>query len=293
LLHGLAELRVTWGYRLSACHVHHGISPHATEWQAFCRDLCDRLAISLQTAEVDVPRDAPEGLEAAARACRYQVFSKLDANWLILAHHRNDQAETLLFNLMRSGGVHGARAMPEVRTLRPGLRLLRPLLRVSRDELEAYLSRHGLQWVDDESNADLQLSRNYLRQRVIPALKLRFPAADERLALAAERFAEAAELLDDLARLDLGETPAQFPIPLARLLVLKEPRARNLLRFLLGQQGVMIPGEVRLREALRQLLEARPDRHPSVVLGDWRLFRQGKEVCLEKTLGVLTEIKLK
>jgi tRNA(Ile)-lysidine synthase len=291
LLHALAALRRARGYHLAACHVHHGISENAERWLEFCCQLCDRLTIPLRIARVNVSRTAPEGLEAAARACRYRVFSEIEADWLILAQHRDDQAETLLFNLLRSGGIHGARAMPEVRVLRPGLHLLRPLLRVSRTEIEAYLERNELQWVDDESNSDIRLSRNYLRHCVMPLLRQRFPSVDERFSLATERFSEAAGLLDDLACLDLCEASARFPFPLARLRGLSEPRARNLLRFLLAQQGVMIPSEVRLREALRQMLEAKQDRHPSVILGGWRLFRKGAEICLEKTLGAGIKLK--
>ncbi len=296
LLHALWVLQPSWGYSLAACHVHHGLSVHADAWLSFCRQLCTACAIPLKAVHITVPPNAPEGLEAAARARRYEVFAASEADWLILAQHRHDQAETLLFNLLRSGGVHGARAMPEVRLLRQGLSVLRPLLSVSRDSLEAYLQKNALQWVDDESNADLRWSRNYLRHRVMPALRERFPAADACLARAAGRFAEAADLLDDLARLDAGAVPLLFPFPVAGLSSLPEARARNLLRYLLSQQGVMIPSEARLREGLRQILQAKSDRHPSVMLGAWRLFRRKNTVCLEKTLenrGEPSEIKLK
>ena len=283
LLHALLALQKSWGhsYSLAACHVHHGLSTYADEWLSFCQQLCEDCAVPLIAVRVVVPSRSPEGLEAAARARRYEAFSALEADWLILAQHRNDQAETLLFNLLRSSGVHGARAMPEARQLRPGLSVLRPLLRVSRDSLEAYLHKHALQWIDDESNADIRWSRNYLRHRVMPALRERFPAADASLARAAGRFAEAADLLDDLARLDAGDAPLQFPFPVAGLSGLPEARARNLLRFLLARQGVMIPSEARLREGLRQILQAKSDRHPSVFLGTWRLFRSRNMVCLE------------
>lgn len=285
LLHALWVLQKTWGhtYTLAACHVHHGLSTRADEWLNFCQQFCATLNIPLQTAHVMVPRHAHEGLEAAARARRYEIFAALEADWLVLAQHRSDQAETLLLNLLRSSGVHGARAMPEVRLLRPGLRVLRPLLRVSRDALEAYLQRHALLWVDDESNADIRWSRNYLRHRVMPVLTERFPAADACLARAAGRFAEAADLLDDLARLDAGDAPLHFPFPVATLSSLPEARARNLLRYLLAQQGVMIPSAAKLREGLRQIQHAKCDRHPSVLLGMWRLFRSKNTVCLEKT----------
>ncbi len=283
-LFALKELQVRFGYRLDACHINHGISPHAPEWQRFCERFCDTIGVALKVVAIDVPRGAPEGLEAAARERRYEIFAELDADWLVLAQHRGDQAETLLFNLLRGSSVHGARAMPEIRELRAGLRLLRPLLGLSRLDIEDYLRTRFLSWVEDESNADQRFSRNFLRHRIMPELCVRFPAAEERLATSAERFAEAAALLDELARVDLAGSSPRFPVRVDRLAALSEPRARNLLRFLLAQQGVRIPAEARLREFLRQLLDARQDRHPSVVFGDWHLFRKRGEVWIEKIL---------
>lgn len=285
LLHGLHMLQEDFAYRytLSACHVHHGLSAHADAWQAFCQDFCQRLQIPLHCAAVQVPRDSDLGLEAAARELRYAVYRQLDADCLLLGQHLADQAETVLFNLLRSGGVHGVRGMPELRELRPGLLLLRPLLAVSRPAIERYLQAHGQSWIDDESNLEQQYARNFLRQRIIPELRTRFPAVEDRLAAAAGRFAEAAHLLDELALIDLAGQAAEFPVPVTRLAGLEEARARNLLRYLLARQGVKIPSEARLKEALRQLLTAAADRHPAVMLGEWRLFRRQRQVWLEKT----------
>lgn len=293
LLCALHELQADIGYELSACHVNHGLSPHADAWQTFCSQLCQHLQIPLTCTAVVVSRHSPEGLEAAARHCRYEVYSRLTVDYLLLGQHRGDQAETLLFNLLRGSGVHGARGMPELRWLRPDLAVLRPLLSVPRTEIERYLQRRGMSWIDDESNADERYSRNFLRQRIMPELRTRFPAAEEKLAAAAGRFVEAAELLDALAVTDLGDRSASFPVPIDILAVLTEPRVRNLLRYLLAQQGVRIPSEVRFKEAVRQFLEAAPDRHPSLKLGEWRLFRQRRELKLEKTLGIVSHNEIK
>jgi tRNA(Ile)-lysidine synthase len=158
---------------------------------------------------------------------------------------------------------------------------LRPLLTVGRSDIADYAEAHGLPWVDDHSNADTRYSRNYLRHDVLPAIGSRFPAVEERLASAAARFAEAADLLDDLARLDLGARPSAFPVEVAFLAALTEPRARNVLRYLLAVQGVGIPGEERLAEALRQCLEAGADRHPAVSFGSHVLRRRHGWLVLE------------
>jgi len=280
LLHVVQGLRAGLGYRLSACHVNHRISPKAAEWQAFCQDFCRKLDVPLDTIAVDVPRGSAEGLEAAARTQRYAAFGGVDADWILLGQHRDDQAETMLFNLLRGTGLLGAAGMPEVRSLRPGLALLRPLLEVDRKDIDGYLLHNALEWVEDESNSDTGYSRNFMRHRVMPLLQTRFPAMAGSLAAAAGRFAEARMLLDDLALADLAGTPPSFPIPLARFANLPEPRGRNLLRFLLTRHGVRIPSEERLVEALRQLCDARPDRHPAVAFGDKQLRRMRGEVHL-------------
>jgi tRNA(Ile)-lysidine synthase len=160
-------------------------------------------------------------------------------------------------------------------------RLLRPLLSVGRERIVEYATIHGLSWVDDESNANIQLSRNFLRHSIVPALKSRFPAAESRLALAAMRFEEAADLLDDLALVDLGPQSPEFPLPVKLLSSLPEARARNVLRFLLSQYGVGIPSEARIVEAVRQLIDAAPDRHPILQFGHARLVRRKGLVVLE------------
>ncbi|MDP1957615.1 MAG: tRNA lysidine(34) synthetase TilS, partial [Rhodocyclaceae bacterium] len=261
---------------LSALHVHHGISPHADQWDIFCRDYCARLRVPYVSVRVTVEAASQEGLEAAARRVRHAEFAAADVDWIMLAHQRDDQAETLLFNLLRGSGVSGAAAMREKNG-----RLLRPLLSVGRAEVERYMRLHQLDWCEDESNADTRHARNFLRRNILPALTGRFPAAAKNLAAAAARFAEAQALLGALALVDLGDAAAEFPLELAKLRVLSEPRARNLLRYLLASHNVQIPSEARLREALRQMLAAAPDRHPAQAFGQHRLLRRRGWIYLE------------
>jgi tRNA(Ile)-lysidine synthase len=272
LLHGLARLQKDG---LSALHIHHGISPNADRWAMFCENYARQLGVPFACAHVVVDRDSTDGLEAAARRARHQAFADSKADWIVLAHHRNDQAETLLFNLLRGAGIAGAAAMRESNG-----RLLRPLLSVGRDEIECYARAQQLDWIEDESNAEIRHSRNFLRHRILVPLIQRFPAAARNLAGAAARFAEAQDLLDTLARQDLdGRT--EFPVPVAILQALDEPRARNALRYLLARHAVPIPSEARLREALRQMLTAGIDRHPALHLGHHRLLRRCGQIYLE------------
>jgi tRNA(Ile)-lysidine synthase len=263
LTHVLSRLGLAG--RLSAIHVHHGLSPNADAWADFCARYCRGLDVPLSVCRVAVDRSAGEGLEAAARRARYAAFADGAADCLLLAQHRGDQAETLLHNLLRGTGVTGAAAMPDERRF-GNLRLIRPLLDVARSEIESYARHHGLEWVEDESNGDLSLTRNFLRHQALPLLSERFPAAEAALAQAAANFSEAAVLLDALAELDWVQASAGDA---ARLVVLRQlslPRLKNLLRHRLHQLGWRVPVAARLDEFARQLQSAAPDRHPELVL---------------------------
>lgn len=276
LLHGLRQLAPRRQLLLTSLHVHHALSPNADRWEDHCRALCAASGIVLAVARVAVERNSADGLEAAARRARHAAFARVPGDWIVLAHHRDDQAETVLFNLLRGSGLRGAAAMAETNG-----RLLRPLLDVGRDAIEAYAREHKLRWIEDESNGDTRFARNHLRHEVLAGLQERFPGSAANLAAAARRFAEAQTLLDDLAVLDLGAHAADFPLDLSVLESLAEPRARNLLRYLLQCRHIGIPSEERLREILRQLTHAASDRHPAAVFGAWRILRRAGRVAVE------------
>lgn len=239
---------------LSALHVHHGISPNAEAWTGFCEQLCRQLDVPLSVVRVNVPRDSGEGLEAAARRMRHAVFADCAADWLALAHHRDDQAETVLLNLLRGAGVAGAAGMLPERPQPCGPVILRPLLDVPRSALEQYAAEHGLRWIEDESNDDLHYRRNFLRRDVLPRLEEKFPGTQQSLARAAGHFAEGAALLDDLAAIDRAalSTPADR-IALNGFNALSSARARNLLRFAWIAAGFRAPDTRWIEEALWQL----------------------------------------
>lgn len=204
-----------------AVHVHHGLSPNADAWAAFCRRLCKAWGVPLAVRKVRVVRSG-KGVEAAAREARYAVFRKLDVDALALAHNLDDQAETVLLNLLRGAGVAGASGMRRVSRL-GGKRLERPLLETPRKEILSYARAHGLEWVEDESNADESLTRNFVRRRLGPLIETRFPAWKAALARAARHFAR------------------------------RDARADALLRAYLKSKGLRAPSEARLVEMLKQL----------------------------------------
>jgi tRNA(Ile)-lysidine synthase len=278
LLHALQALRSRLAFALSAVHVHHGLSPDADSWVDFCTQLCAAQDVALSVHRVQIAPGDPAGIEAAARRERQRIFAAIDADWLLTAHHQDDQAETLVLQLLRGAGPKGLAAMPEVRT-RPAWHAaqLRPLLGVARDEIRNYAVAHGLAWVEDASNQEVRFRRNVLRHRVMPVLAEAFPGTAATLARAATLQADAAELLDDLARIDAQTAIAGKRLDCAALATLSRSRARNLLRLFIEQQGQLMPSFRRLDETLHQLLDARQDARVCVRLGasEIRRFRGG------------------
>ncbi len=274
LLHALCMLREKHPFELHAVHVHHGLSSQAEDWAEFCARLCESHAVELGVHRVHIAGDDPAGIEAAARRARQQVFSGLDADFILTAHQQDDQAETLLLQLLRGAGPKGLAAMAELQR-QPGWRAahLRPLLGVSRAALQDHALTHTLAWVEDDSNQDVRFRRNALRQQVMPLLQSHFPAATTTLARAASLQADAAGLLDDLARLDAAEAISGDRLDCAALAALSLPRARNLLRHFIESQGQPMPSARRLNEALRQVGEARHDAAVCLKLGAVNLVR--------------------
>ena len=259
LLHALrrVQCRAAFRFELSALHVHHGLSANADAWAAFCGGLCARYALPLSVVRVSVPPGSGEGLEGAARRARHAAFADCDADFLALAHHRDDQAETLLLNLLRGAGIAGAAGMPAERKQRRGPALLRPLLAAPRALIEDYASVNALRWIDDESNDDTHFRRNYLRHEVLPQLVAKFPGAPQALARAAAHFAEGAQLLRELAAIDRAAlATAAGRIDLAGFNALTPARARNLLRHAWLDAGFRAPDARWIDEALRQLANA-------------------------------------
>lgn len=279
LLHLLAELaRREAVPALSAIHVQHGLQPVAAAWPEHCRQFCAALGIPLQVVAVQVVAQA--SVEQAARQARYAAFAEhLQPDAVLFsAQHRDDQAETLLFRLLRGAGVRGLAAMPGQRPLGRGT-LLRPLLDCSRAELQGYAEAHGLSWIEDPSNADTRFSRNFLRQRVMPLLAERWPQASVALARSAAHLSEAEQLLGELARMDLQAARGEplFPwlalpsLELSLVTQLSDARQRNLLRHWLAPLSRMPDSDH--WAGWRDLRDAAGDASPVWKLADGELHR--------------------
>lgn len=280
----LLQLLIEQGRPFTAIHVNHQLSPNAGTWQQHCQQACAQSGIPLRVETVQVQK-AGQGLEAAARTARYAAFARHMApdHILLTAHHADDQAETLLLRLLRGTGVAGLAAMRSCAPLAVG-EVWRPLLALRRSQLEAYARARALRWVEDESNADDGLARNYLRNQVMPVLGRRWPDFEQRWGQTAAHCAEAQSLLDELARQDLAAAPAPVcrlgeALPLALLTRASAARARNLLRYWLGQRG-LVPEQPQLAELLTQLCDGAQDAEPVIQLATHSLRRHAAAVYL-------------
>lgn len=223
---------------LRAIYIHHGLQEAAQSWPAHCQNICDELQIPLTVIAVDVAKTA--SVEQAARQERYAAFTQhLDSDdVLLMAQHQDDQAETLLFRLMRGTGVAGLRGIPRSRVLSSG-QVVRPLLGISQQKLLEYAQQHQLRWIEDPSNATDEFDRNYLRRQVIPMLRARWPHMQQSLERTAQHMREAQQLLDELAAEDLQRAQMEpvlgwLSLPSLNLGVIRElsqVRQKNLLRY--------------------------------------------------------------
>jgi len=278
LLAVLLACKKTFDFDLQAVHVHHGLSPNADRWAKFCQDLCLHSNVPFVIAHVKVDKKSGLGIEASARNARYEALLEGQFDYLLLAHHQDDQAETFLLQLLRGSGLKGLSAMADKD---PEKRLLRPLLEISREEIEAYAKVTQLSWVEDESNDDVYFDRNYCRQKLMPMIEARFPAAKKTLARSASHIAEAAHLLDELAELDAQHYGMADALNVEGLRSLSDARAKNLLRWWLAQQRISMPSKNRLDEILIQLREAKSEAKLKVQLGDVVLRRYQGFVYIE------------
>ena len=256
LLHLLSQLQEKFPFKISAMHVHHGLSANADAWAEFCEKTCAALNIPLQVQKVKLNQKSGLGVEATARNARYAALNQAQADFICLAQHQDDQAETLLLQLARGAGAKGLAGMAQLDLQR---KLLRPLLNLSRAELEAYAKQHRLQWIEDESNDDTQFDRNFMRHEVLPSLQKRYPAITQTLSRSAENLAEASEMLDGLAQIDAGNSAQRQKINLDLFKSLSGARQANLMRWWLAQNQLIMPSAQQLKQILQQLLHAKSD----------------------------------
>jgi tRNA(Ile)-lysidine synthase len=261
---------------LRALHVDHALHSDSADWERHCRAVAAVLGVRYDSVRVFVDRDAPAGLEAAAREARYAAFAGRleDGETLLTAHHADDQLETLLLRLLRGTGVRGLRGILPYASLGRGA-VARPLLDFRRDELRAQAERFRLEWLEDPSNRDVDLDRNYLRARVVPLLRQRWGSAAHSAGRLAAAMVDAEAILDSAARADLAGAVAPDRIPLAPLRALDPARRRNALRTVLREAALPMPTARQLEQLCAGVDVARPDAQTCVAWpgGEARVYR--------------------
>jgi tRNA(Ile)-lysidine synthase len=288
LLHALVSLQAELGIPIVAVHVDHGLHEDSGAWNAHCEELAGKLGVEYRCRSVIVQQESGKGPEASARDARYTALhAELEYDdWLLSAHHREDQAETLMLNLVRGSGPAGIAGIGAIRRFGPGW-LVRPLLAIDRAALLDYAESEALQWVDDPSNADRRFDRNFLRHEVLPRLRSRWPDISARLQRSAQHAGEASQLLADLAEIDLqllGGRPERLPI--GGLLDLSVARQRNLLRYALRCLGLSTPTAMQLSRIQNEVIPAREDAQPLVAWpgASVRRYRDGLYLLPEKLI---------
>jgi len=266
LVHAAAAIP---GPRVIALHAHHGIAPDADAWEIHCRQFCQSLELEYRHTRLAVSRDPDRGWEASARTARYRWFASVlkDGDYLLTAHHRDDQAETVLGNLLRGSGVSGLSGIHPRRPLGRGT-LVRPLLQFAPEALRAYLAARKIAWIEDPMNQDARFTRTRLRNKILPELERYWPAVRLTLAATADRLQNAETVLRELASIDLGrlETGGGDALSLAGLRQLIPARQANAIREWLRRDAWPMPDARHMNRVIHELINAET---PPTAVVEW------------------------
>ena len=271
--------------RITAVHVNHQLSSNSDIWQKHCEDRCLEIGVDIICKTVSI-KNRGTGIEDAARNARYSVFEKLlkKNDLLILAHHADDQIETMLFRLFRGSGIKGMSGMPISRLLGNG-ELFRPLLPFFRRDLESYASANQINWIEDDSNLDIAFDRNFIRHKLIPTINERWPNSSFKLNRSANIFAESDFLINILAQKDFKivkevSERVGWSISIDKLNGFEIIRQKNILRYWFNLHNLTLPSHAVLDNALNQMIGSKIDAEPIVSWGDLQLRRFNKKLYL-------------
>lgn len=283
LAHALGILKYEYANfadaEILAVHIDHGLQPDSSSWSRHCAATAEAFRIDFLSLPVTVQLESGKGPEGSARDARYEALHAelRSGDWLLSAHHREDQAETLLLNLIRGSGPAGVAGIGDIRRFGPGW-LARPMLNVGRADIRNYAIEHDLKWVEDPSNADRRFDRNFLRHEILPRLRSRWPDIAARLQRSAGHAGEASQLLVELAEIDLAALGTRSGrLPIDGLVALSEARQRNVIRYALRDQGLSTPTALQLQRIMTEVIPAREDAQPLVSWpgGSVRRYRNG------------------
>ncbi len=258
LLNVLYQLKTKLNLKLSAIYVHHGLSKNADNWGQVCFDECKKLGVDFSQKKINIDNSEGIGIEASARKARYQILHQLSNEFLVTAHHQNDQAETLMLQLLRGSGLKGLASMPSYDEKR---HLWRPFLKLSRDLIEEYAKNNNIRFIEDESNKNIEFDRNFLRLEIFPKLIKRFPQTIKSLGRSADLVAEGLNLNKAIAKEDAKNYFSEDFIKLNTKIFSTLPRDRvvNLIRWWLDKNQQKMPSQKIMDQIYTQIISAKKD----------------------------------
>ena len=290
LLHILANNRENLVSELTAVHVNHQLSPDADTWASCCRSICEKTNIEFKIITINAKKIKGFSQEAHAREMRYAALENVigKGDLLLTAHHKDDQAETLIQQLMRGAGPEGLAGMPEIKKYGHGW-LARPLLEYSREQIRDYAEHHGLIWIEDESNQDTNIDRNYIRTHVIPCLQQRWPSTVDVISRSASHQADVINILKEIAEHDIENNSGDKLniLNIVDLKKLSDTRMRNLIRYWLKKNGHQPASTTVTEIIIKELIYAGDDRMPSIRWHETEIRRYRNNIYVMKPLTEL------
>ena len=267
LIHLLSQMRAKLNFKLKAIHVHHGLSSSADDWLNFCKEKCKLLDIEFHSEKVKINEKTSLGIEGEARKLRYKAIKETQKDIVALGHHQNDQAETLMLQLLRGAGLKGLAAMPEFDSKR---KFWRPLLYIKKDTLEKYAKDKKIEYIEDESNQDINFDRNFIRKKVLPLIESRYPSSIETMSRSAINISEGHHL-NELVALDDSKSVMSDDgkyLFITDLKSLPKIRAINLIRWWLSFNNLLMPSRRNIDELYKQILLIKRDTSLNLKISD-------------------------
>jgi tRNA(Ile)-lysidine synthase len=264
-------------YKISAIHIHHGLSPNADQWVEHCEKVCSNLQIPLTVLWVDATVTDGSSPEEVAREARLQSFEDkiMEDECILFAHHEEDQAETILLRLFRGAGPLGLAGMPEKGKIGKG-EFIRPLLGIAKETILNYAECQPLQWVEDESNFDSRFDRNFLRHEILPHLKARWPRVLRSVGRSGDLCLETATAVQVLAMQDIQsvQNEGTTELSVSRLLQLDPIRRKGVIRYWLQSLHFPLPSRDHMERIDREVLLAKAGSHPQLKISNYEIRRE-------------------
>ena len=280
--------RINLNIPILAIHINHQQHHLSSEWEKFCINTAKVFGVKLISEKIQIEKKLGKATECEMRDHRYKVLRKyIEPNdWLMTAHHKNDQAETLLLSILRGSGVDGLSGIKPIRIFADGM-LLRPLLGYSKAELINYAKIKNLEWIEDFSNEDNSFDRNFLRNKIIPQLEKRWPSINKRFYKVTSLALEASERSEDIAKIDLFSIGNDKYIDSEKFIKLSDNRQRNLIRFILRMKNLQHPSYKQLvdgTKALRLIING--DKNKYIKLPDANIYNYRKKLYVIPQLSI-------